>query len=416
MTTPAVTVRIAEELDRFVATDEIVWAGEEIPGTAARFGATVAQDQRFAAFTGHDPAEGHAGIYGVYSLRLGLPGGAVPQVAGLTWVGVHPDLRRRGVLTAMMRDHLARCRDVGQPLSILHASEQGIYGRFGYGEAATGLKVVLGRGATLTAPYLDAEATALTTRTVSARLEGVTERIRALAMAQAATYPGTVVGDTALMAQIGQDRPEELRGRETVRVLFAQADGVDVGCAALRRLPEWTNSRPGGSVVTAHVYGPPAARLALAKRLVDLDLMASTTFAPVAADTELLDWVGGPFSAAEVVPHDATWVRLVDVAAAWELRSYDAECNVVVEVADRHAPWNAGRWRLAASGGRGTATRTNDAAEVTLAVEALGAAFLGRNTHHLLGNGLVAEHRPGAYAELTRAMRTDRDPSPAMMF
>ena len=39
------------------------------------------------------------------------PGGArqVP-CAGLTWVGVHPDHRRQGVLTAMLRHHLEQVR------------------------------------------------------------------------------------------------------------------------------------------------------------------------------------------------------------------------------------------------------------------------------------------------------------------
>ena len=48
----------------------------------------------------------------------------------------------------------------GVHLSALHASEPAIYGRFGYGLAALELSVALGRGTTLTAPHLDAEAAA----------------------------------------------------------------------------------------------------------------------------------------------------------------------------------------------------------------------------------------------------------------
>lgn len=412
----SIDVRIADDLDRFTATDEIVWAGEEIPGTAARIAATLPADARFAAHTDNDPAEGYAGIYGVFPLRLGLPGGAVPEVAGLTYVGVHPDARRRGVLSAMMSHHLTRCRDAAQPLSILHASEPGIYGRFGYGAAASGIKVDLGRGTTLVSPHLAAPADTLTTRTVTASTAGVTDRIRALALGQAQHYPGTVVAAPELMALIGQDRPEELRGREPVRVLFAQEGGVDVGCAAFRRTPHWPSGRPSGTVTVDHLYGTPEARLALARRLVDMDLMSSTAFGPVAEDTELLDWIGGPYAAVFVGMQDATWVRLVDVGAAWELRSYDADCDVVVELTDRFAPWNAGRWRLAASGGSGTAARTDAPADVTVSVHALAAAYLGRPAYGMKVSGIVAEHRAGAYAELTRALRTDRLPSPSMMF
>ena len=64
-----------------------------------------------------------AGIYGVYSLDLPVPGGALPA-AGLTWVGVHPQYRRQGVLTAMMHRHLAQVRERGEAVSALNASEQ----------------------------------------------------------------------------------------------------------------------------------------------------------------------------------------------------------------------------------------------------------------------------------------------------
>ena len=58
-------------------------------------------DQRFAAeVEGADPAT-YPGIYGVFPLELALPGpGPDPRLvpcAGLTWVGVHPDERRRGI-------------------------------------------------------------------------------------------------------------------------------------------------------------------------------------------------------------------------------------------------------------------------------------------------------------------------------
>ena len=79
------------------------------------------------------PTDLHAGIYGVRPMEMSLPGGAVVPIAGLTWVGVHPDSRRRGVLAAMMTDHLTRTRDAGTAISALHASEAAIYGRFGYG-------------------------------------------------------------------------------------------------------------------------------------------------------------------------------------------------------------------------------------------------------------------------------------------
>ncbi len=51
-------------------------------------------------------------------------------------VGVLPTHRRRGVLTALMRDQLADCRARGEAAAYLWASEALIYPRFGYGLAS----------------------------------------------------------------------------------------------------------------------------------------------------------------------------------------------------------------------------------------------------------------------------------------
>ena len=64
-----------------------------------------------------------------------IPGGVAP-CAGITWVGVMPTHRRRGVLTELMRTQLDDLRERGEPLAALWASEPVIYGRFGYGIAA----------------------------------------------------------------------------------------------------------------------------------------------------------------------------------------------------------------------------------------------------------------------------------------
>ena len=72
---------------------------------------------------------------GAFTYRMSVPGGAVPA-AGVTIVGVLPSHRRRGVLTALMRDQLEDCRARGEAAAYLWASEATIYPRFGYGVAA----------------------------------------------------------------------------------------------------------------------------------------------------------------------------------------------------------------------------------------------------------------------------------------
>lgn len=410
----SIDVRRSDDPERYLATDHLVWFAEETLTDDVQLRG-VPSDQRFVVDLEDGPTTTHAGIYGVRPMVMSLPGGAVPDVAGLTWVGVHPDCRRRGVLSAMMTDHLARTRDEGPALSVLHASEPGIYGRFGYGMAALQLQVDLGRGTTFRAPYLEEEAARVVTRLVSADEPGATDRLRRCALAGAPGAPGTIVGTEEFMGLLGLEPPEERRDKERRRFLFAQVEGEDVGVVALRREHKWANARPGGTLTAGLLLGPPAARLALLRRLVDFDLMGTVKL-DVGAGEPFLHWLDGPRGTSDIRTWDSTWVRLVDLGAAWPLRSYDAACDVVVEVEDRFAPWNAGRWRLVARDGTGEATRTDAEADVLLDVDVLGAAYLGRSVAPLLPAGRVEERRAGAFTELARAMRTDLEPESSMMF
>jgi predicted acetyltransferase len=71
----------------------------------------------------------------VLSLEVTVPGRGPVRMGGVTDVGVTATHRRRGVLTAMMRAMLDDCRDRGEALAGLGASEGGIYGRYGFGPA-----------------------------------------------------------------------------------------------------------------------------------------------------------------------------------------------------------------------------------------------------------------------------------------
>jgi GNAT superfamily N-acetyltransferase len=411
-----IDVRPSEDAEKFLATDQLVWFGEVTDADTDHLRLGLPEDQRFAVDLPDGPQDLHAGIYGVRPMEMSLPGGSVVPIAGLTWVGVHPDSRRRGVLRAMMTDHLARTHDAGTSVSALHASEAAIYGRYGYGNAVLTHQVDLGRGTTFTAPHLEGEVAGITTQLLTMSDHGVAERMRACQLAHAGDFPGTIVGTPDFFTLMSLETPEQLRDKERRRILFARRDGEDIGFTGLRRQPKWDNARPSGTVVVGSFTGGPAARLALARRVVDLDLMGTTRLENVGIDDPILGWLGGPRGTGDLKTWDSTWVRLVDLEAAWALRAYEADCDVVVEVEDRHAPWNAGRWRLTASSGSGSAARTDEAADVTLDVSVLGAGFLGHGIGGLLRAGLVGEHREGSYADLARAMRTLIEPEPSIGF
>jgi len=66
-----------------------------------------------------DGSDELAGVYTSYDMAVTAPGPleALTQVpmAGLSWVSVHPDHRRRGVLREMMTHHFARLHDEVSP-------------------------------------------------------------------------------------------------------------------------------------------------------------------------------------------------------------------------------------------------------------------------------------------------------------
>lgn len=425
MTDNHVRVVPATEPDRYLATDHTVWFAE-VPSAPTELQLVgLPEDQRFAAdVEGSDPGT-YPGIYGVFPMTLLVPGslpgtGMDPRhvrCAGLTWVGVHPDHRRQGVLTAMLRDHFERVHEEeGTHVSALHASEPAIYGRHGYGLASLELEVTLGRGTTLTAPRLEEQAATCTTQMATVSDPGVPERMRACHLAGADL--GSVVGDIGYYERICLQLPEWVRDKESWRVMFARRGGVDVGFAMFRRTHKWERARPAGEMVVWTVAGDPPARLALLRRLVDFDLVATVKVGTVGVDDPLLAWVGGPRSTSDVATYDSLWVRLVDLAEALQDRMWSAPCDVVVEVTDRAAPWNQGCWRIRATdAGDATVERTTAEADLRLGVDALGAAYLGGgNLVARQHAGLIEERRNGAVAELWRAMRTDVAPTAAVGF
>jgi predicted acetyltransferase len=420
---PEIRVERASDADRYLASDRLIWfnSGSLEPHKVEL--RAIPEDQRFAAeIVGSevDPAT-HPGIYGVRPMQLSVPDGEgrgrVVPVAGLTWVGVHPDHRRRGLLTAMIGHHLEQTRREGGHLSALHASEPVIYGRYGYGLASLQLEVEVGRGTTFTAPHLEDETATITTRLGVVDDEGMAARRRQIDLDLLASNVGTIVGNPEFYDELSHVSADELREHEPPRVLIAARDGRDVGYAVFTRKHHWSNSRPAAKVNVTTLAGGPAARLALMRRVTDLDLSGKVTIYGIGSTDPVLSWVEGPRGLGDVKQSDGLWVRLVDVPEALAARGYEADCDVVVEVADEHAPWNAGRWRVRAKDGAGEATATDDDAELALPVAALGAAYLGvANLAEMQRAGVIAERRPGAAGDLWRAFRTDVGPYAARGF
>ena len=358
-----------------------------------------------------------AGMYASWDMAVTVPGpaGALARLPmnGLTWVGVHPDQRRRGVLRQMMTDHLHLAHDQGEALAGLQASETGIYGRFGYGTASLDVTLTLGRGADLAvSDTLAAAADEVTTHMVPASTPEAMAAIHRAHLAAAEHTLGAVTRTDHMAGVWFRDFPVARGGKEPMQVLFATRGEEVCGYAVFRRSPKWEHGVPGGELVVRELGATdPAALLSLTRRLVDFDLTGKVTLYDRGVDDPILWWAGGPRSAG-LRAGESLWLRLVDVDKAMTARGYAGAVDVVLDVIDPVCPWNERRWRLrAGADGVATCLPTEDEPDLRMPVAALGAAYLGsRPIAAQTAEGTVTELRPGAAAELSRAMRGDVDP------
>ncbi|MDT0395868.1 GNAT family N-acetyltransferase [Streptomyces edwardsiae] len=350
---------------------------------------------------------GWVGTAGAFTFGLTVPGGASVRAAGVTMVGVAATHRRRGVLTSMMRRQLDDVRSWGEPLAVLTASEPAIYGRFGYGAATFHVNAEIDTGRT--------------GLSVPPGTDGV--RLRYAAPAEVldaceAVYARLVPGRPGMLARrpgwerLGLLDPESRRdGASPLQCVVAERDGETVGYARFRVKPDWGPGGPDGSVVVSALAAlDPAADAALWRFLFGVDLTSTVVVRGRPVD-EAWQYLVSDIRRCRPEVRDSLYVRLVDVGAALQARTYRAPVDVVFEVEDAFCPWNTGRWRLSGDAKGASCERTEDAADLALSVRELGAAYLGGvSLTALAAAGRVGELRRGALAEASPAFGSDAAP------
>lgn len=386
-----------------------------VPEREAGFAGDILPWDRTRAVEIDDPLRGPvdslAAVHSSFAFRTRVPGGRDVATAGLSWVGVHPGHRRRGLLRAMMRDHFSRSLARGEVISTLFAAETQIYQRFGYGLAATEARVQLGRAAELRSLEGSEH---LIVEVDSASVERHGDAVRSVQSRM--TRPGTVTSlPPETLPDMFLDLESDREGGEELRIAIVRDGETPVAWALFQRKQEWGPAGPDGKVtVRAWAALDAAASVRLWGVLVDFDLMSTTHAGKIALDDPLLLRLKDMRSA-KIGVSDNLWVRLLDVAEAMQARGYAADCDVSVQIDDSFLPHNAGQWRIQVVGGEAVLTRDEaaspESADLRIDVQELGAAYLGGTTiaelHHAQ---LVEERRSGAAAELSRAMASDVKP------
>lgn len=363
-----------------------------------------------------------------YPFRMMVPGGERVPASGLSWVGVHPGHRRRGLLTTMIHEHFEHALERGEYISALTASEPKIYQRFGYGLGTWQLRATFVRGTQLRAvPGADQ---------LTVRLERLQSERHSTLMADLQRQvhrPGAIVREgeaiTAnLFASDTNLRPQE----EPLRIaIVSTPEGVPQAFAVFRRKSAQESAGTGGSVTVFNVVTTTASAASrLWTVLFDLDLTRETTITSLPVDDPLMS-LAMDQRAPQATLEDDLWLRILDVPRALEARLYEAPVDVVVRVRDDHLTHNAGLWRISTAnlpgGGASYAARVTrvderapeatEGVDISIGIQELSSVYLGGVTvQALVEAGLVTEHTPGAARLLSAAMRSAQSPASTFHF
>jgi predicted acetyltransferase len=345
------TVRDLDEYRRALVPIEHYFGAEPTEEEVERFARLMPCERVHAAFDG-DRVVGGAGVF---PLELTVPGAVLP-CAGVSIVGVLPSDRRRGILRRMMEAQLADARARGEPIAALWASEETIYGRFGYGLAGFCLildadrsKVRIGAGAPPDGKV---------------RLVDHDEALRVFPRVYESVRRRTV-GMPRRPREWWElrrlsDRPEQRRGSGPLVRALLERDGRPVGYATYRIASSGSTPidwKKTVRVIEAHGVDDAATR-DIWRFLFEIDWTDRVASFDLPLDHPLLH-LADRVNELRATVLDGLWLRLLDVDAALAARSYRPG-RVTIEVAgDPLFPDNVGTWRI--SDGRARRARTGAA-------------------------------------------------------
>jgi predicted acetyltransferase len=351
-------------------------------------------DRTHGAFDG----ERQVGTAAAFTGSLTVPGGAILPMAGVTYVGVRSDYRRRGALTGMMRAQLEDIAARGEVFAALHASEPVIYGRFGYGIAT------IARDVKVNPKRARLRQEVPTSGTV--RLLDKDEVVPALS----AAYPAIQATRTGLMG-----RGPQWWALGYTRRLTTDHFLVAAHFSAAGEIDGWVGYKPAESTSSDPRAGA---------TLFVLDFQAADQTAPndvwrYLLAVHLVDEVqvylrpaDDPIEAMLVDAYavrDETegelWLRIVDVPAALAARTYGDAEPVVVEVTDAVLPANSGRYRIGPHG----MEQVSDAPALAMDADVLAMVYLGTwRPSVLAGIGRITVADPAALPAADRLFAVDQ--------
>ncbi|MCB5907410.1 GNAT family N-acetyltransferase [Streptomyces pinistramenti] len=395
---PAIRKIPEAQLDQALDLTELVFHEKDSEEERARCRAALRRCARTGAYDG----DTLVGLVAAHPFRLSVPGGDL-ACAGLDHVAVAPTHRRRGLLSRMLNEQWRHCAEAGQPLSCLWASEEAIYGRFGYAHATEAYTIEID-----------------STRPLALRITPDPRPLRLLdhAEAPAVLGPRYEAGRFLRAGRLARDDDwwrthvlcdEEDEGPARV-VALGEPGAVPAGYAVYRTEAGNSVTRAPGVIEVYELEADSApVAAALWDYLAAIDLTGKVVAWVRPTDDPLLHFAADRDQVRVTKQYPALWLRLVDVHAALTARSWAAPVDLVLDVGDATLPANHGRFRLTAGPGEPTSYRpADDPPDLVLDVRELAACYLGGTPlRRLLTAGLATERTPGAADRLDAALRTD---------
>jgi predicted acetyltransferase len=330
------------------------------------FADLIPLDRTVGAFDGDRIVGTLAGI----PFEVTVPGGAQIPMAGTTVATVAPTHRRRGALSAMMRDHLDDGRRRREPLAGLWASESLIYRRFGFGVAT------------------EHDETEIDQLRVS--VEGDAGLVRLVSVDEALTLfpriydeerrwrPGMLSRSEKWWEHHFRDPSVGRRGFSALRLVAHETNGAADGYALYRQKADWESGFPNGTIsVRELITSTPSAHTGLWKFLTSIDLFPKIKYWNLPVD-DPLRWKVPDHRRVQRERWDALYLRILDVPQALEARTYGADGTLTCTVADSFLPDAGGSFELVVTGGVGACRRIDTAvADLQLDTSDLASLYLG---------------------------------------
>ncbi|WP_405797610.1 GNAT family N-acetyltransferase [Streptomyces sp. NBC_01506] len=349
--------------------------------------------------------------YRTFPQELTAVGGARLPSNAVSNVTVSATHRRRGLLSRMINDDLAEAKERGDVVSTLIAAEYPIYGRYGFGPAAS-----------ITEWSIDVPRAGLDPRASGQPDDG--GRVDLI--------------DGAEVRKLGPDLHERLRSlrhgvvdrderwwrvhtgtaashepwTEPFYALYRSASGEVEGLLTYKADETWGDAKQPLNTATVldAIAVTTAAERALWGYVCSIDWITTVRTGYRAPDDLVPLFLPDPRAARIVTQADFLWVRILDTVRALESRTYAASGTLVLDIHDRSS-LASGRYRLDTSPAGTTCAPTTESADLALDVRELGALYLGdESAVRLAALGTVREETAGAAARTDALFRTSRRP------